>query len=161
MQVQQEHYPETDHDQAYLWHYIQKDDFSDPKQNVLDVVGARGQEYVRRLFYFHNKEHPLLPAWERQYKFNFKVWSQVRENLIVQGVFPLENPGVDRNEVNAILHYFREETRDTLRFQAIRKEPKKVIHFYHLLQVNVPEHWPRTEVTEPDRSGTNSNDGVA
>ena len=116
MQAQQERYSATDHQQAYLWHYIRKDDFSDPKQNVLDIVGAGGREYVRRLFYFHNKEHPLLPTWERQYKFNFKVWSQVRENLIVLGVFPLKNPGVDRNEVNAILHYFHEETRDMLQF---------------------------------------------
>ena len=84
----------------------------------------------------------------------------MRENLIAQGVFPLKNPGVDRNKVNAILHYFREETRDPLRFRAIRKEPEKVVHFYHLLQVNVPDHWPRTEVTKPDQSGTNSNDGV-
>ena len=114
MQAQQELYPRTDHEQAYLWHYIQKDDFSDPKQNVLDIVGAGGREYVRRLFYHHNKEHPLFPIWDCQYKFNFKAWTKACENLIAQGVFPLENPGVDRNEVNTILHYFREETRDTL-----------------------------------------------
>ena len=33
-----------------------------------------------------------------------------------------------------------------------RSEPEKVVHFYHLLQVNVPDRWPRTEVTEPDSS---------
>ena len=54
--------------------------------------------------------------------------------------------------VNAILHYFREEMRDTLRFRAIRNEPEKVVHFYHLLQVNIPDRWPRTEGTEPGRS---------
>ena len=152
MQAQQERYPQTDHDQAYLWYYIQKDNFSDPKQNVLDIVGAGGPKYIRRLFYHHNKEHPLLPIWDCQYKFNFKAWTQAHENLITQGVFPLENPGVNRNKVNAILHYFREETRDTLRFRAIRKEPEKVIHFYHLFQANIPDRWPRTEVTEPGRS---------
>ena len=152
MQAQQGRYPKTDHEQLYLWRYIHKDDFSDPKQNVLDIVGAGGQEYVRRLFYHHNEEHPLLPSWESDYKFNFKACTQARENLIAQGVFPLQNPGVDRNEVNAVLHYFREETRGTLRFRAIRKEPEKVVHFYHLLQVNVPDRWPRTEVTEPVRS---------
>ena len=71
MQVQQERHPQTDHEQLYLWRYIQKDDFSDPKQNVLDIVGSGGREYVRRLFYHHNEEHPLLPSWERDYKFNF------------------------------------------------------------------------------------------
>ena len=79
----------------------------------------------------------------------------------LQGVFPIKNPGVDRNEVNAILHYFCEETRDTLRFRASCKEPEKVVHFYHLLQVNVPDCWPRTEATEPYRLGTNSADGAA
>ena len=113
MQAQQERYPQTDHEQAYLWYYIRKDDFSDPKQNVLDIVGAGGPDYVCRLFYHLNKEHPLLPIWDLQYKFNFKAWTQAHEKLIAQGVFPLENPGVDWNEVNAILHYFREETRDT------------------------------------------------
>ena len=152
MQAQQKRYPQTGHEQVYLWHYIRKDDFSDPKQNVLDIVGAGGKEYVCRLFYHHNKEHPLLPIWDRQYKFNFMAWTQACENLIAQGVFPLENPGVDRNEVNTILHYFREETRDTLRFRANRKEPEKVVHFYHLLQVNIPDRWPRTEVTKPGRS---------
>ena len=46
MQAQQEHYPATYTDQGYLWYYIRKDDFSDPKQNVLDVVGAGGRDYV-------------------------------------------------------------------------------------------------------------------
>ena len=116
------------------------------------IFGGNCIKYVRRLFYHHNREHPLLSAWAHQYKFNFKAWTQARENLIGQGVFPLENPGVDRNKVTAILHYFHEETRDTLRFRAIRKEPEKVVHFYHLLQVNVPDRWPRAEGTEPGRS---------
>ena len=47
MQAQQECYPQFDHEQAYLWDYLRKDDFSDPKQNVLDIVGAGGREYVR------------------------------------------------------------------------------------------------------------------
>ena len=123
-----------------------------PRQNVLDIFGARGKEYHRRLFYHENMDHPLLPIWEHQYRFKFTAWTQPRENLIAQVVFPLKNPGVDRNEVNAILHYFRKETRDTLQFQAICKEPEKVIHFYHLLQVNVPDRWPRAKVTEPGRS---------
>ena len=31
MQAQQEHYPKTYQDQGYLWYYIRKDDFIDPK----------------------------------------------------------------------------------------------------------------------------------
>ena len=58
MQVQQAHYPETYKDQGYLWYYIRKDDFSDPKQNVLDLVRAGGPDYIRRLFYFHNERSP-------------------------------------------------------------------------------------------------------
>ena len=60
------------------------------------------------------KEVPPCPSWERNYNFNFQGWSEVCNNHISHGVFPLENPGVDRTEVSAILHYFREETRDTL-----------------------------------------------
>ena len=50
-----------------------------------------------------------------------------------------------------------------LQFRSFHKEPEKVVHFYHLLQVNVPELWPRTEITEPYRPGLNctSYDGVA
>ena len=77
MQAQQAHYPETYKDQGYLWYYIRKDDFSDPKQNVLDIVQAGGPDYIRRLFYFHNEGSPSLPSWECDYNFNFQAWSEV------------------------------------------------------------------------------------
>ena len=42
MQEQQGLYPETKHQQLYLWRYIRQDDYTDPQQNVLDIVGAGG-----------------------------------------------------------------------------------------------------------------------
>ena len=38
------------------------------------------------------------------------------------------------------------------------RHPKKVVHFYHLLQINVPDRFPSTK---PNRTGTDSDDRVA